>query len=915
MATDLLAVGPTSFDELQARFDRRPEQPNTSDPNKIHQHWKNFIEDVARSGEVRSISPADYDRVFQRLLGNTADLRGDNYQRNAWQSSGDHAKEYAEAKESNRLSAAWAILFSLRSGPRGRKPPDDRTRSGVFVPQFLRRPNHIHPDDIFEVYARCGGPADGIALVSGPRGSGKSQLLNDLASSAKAGPLSTAGISTHLKGGYLPLVVPSMDIGMAEDDAKKLSRDVIEEICVHAICHVQRVIPSRASATGSLLGETINEALLRFAHGLLLLARWCGVNLALFRLFTLLLLFVLGSTLILLKAPAVSWSATLQGGSDFGSQWGLGVIAGHFAGFLLGLLLVALATASAYRRVIVTWRQRKPAGRLGSVIALAPMAAFLALMVMLAYGLLLVCPTCNLPVLSGAAFVDFVAEQRVLLCLYLIQALIAVLGFAPLALWHRRHWGVHEMARLTPSATRLRAMAAASTLSIALVVATPLWCWTPPNDLAWAALAPMALPSLWMSVLAMPRYFIGLDTARRKLAQLQRRSEAIRDSGGIVASLHALLPEVEFRDLGQSTAALLQNELKELLADLGFAFERVLLFVDDVDVLPSSHYNDLMRIFRAATKVERVSVVMSVPTVFWHAYCSPRRNDIHSSVRDFWLLGSNELYVLASEWTQRTTQPLAKAVPLFDTMVANGSRPNESLILVSQVLVVPDTKPRATLDSQVPVPSDTKPPATLNVRVRNWLRDLLMTRSLILIARPPIDSRSNAPGDAFPQCLDWLLERVCSRWVFPFRGKPAPEQAPLRALVLAFGTSVREWLRFVERAIQHSALSGWETMRPVATQTITSAGELVAGHRIRVVETDSEWERCFATVLERDCMSEHMLDHDRRSKCHNGNCASTGAGPERGSKPAAVQTKRAHKRPRKRTTRSPPTPPVAPAPG
>jgi hypothetical protein len=889
MAADPGTGKPTTFEDLQAWFAQRPEQPDGADPDDVHQHWKSFIEDAARSGRVRSISNADCCRVFQRLLGNAADLGGDAYPQNAWTPDGDHAEEYRRADAANRLSAAWAILFSLRSGPR--KSPaalDGDASRRRFVPQFLRPPNHIHDVDIFDVYARRGGPADGIALVSGPRGCGKSQLLSDLASSARAGPQRTEGIGLQLKGGYLPLVVPSMDIGMAEDDAKRLTRDVIEEICIHAIRHVQRVVPERTAPTaGSLLGHTVNKALLRFGHDLLLLARWCGVNLALFRLFTLLMLFVLGSAMVLLKAPGVSWGATMQGASDFDSALGLGPLVGHFAGFLLGLLVVALTIGSAYRSALDALRRRTLGGRFDAFVSAAKMLAALAFLIALAYAIAYVC----LPQSAPESWSFGVDTLRPLLCLYAAHTLIALLGFFPLSLWHRRRWGVHEMTRLLPSVNRLRAMAATSALSIALLAITPLCCWTPPHDVAWALLAPMALPSLWMTVLAMPRYFIGLDAARSKLAQLQRRPETIRDAGSVVSSLRSVLPETEFRDLGQSTAALLQNELKDLLDDLGFAFERVMLLVDDVDVLPSLHYNDLMRIFRAATKAERVSVVMSVPTVFWHAYCGPRRTDIHSSVRDFWLLGSNRLYVLASQWNH-ARHPITRAVPLFDTVIADPSERTTSLILGSQVLLAP---------------AETKD-GPLDTKVRDWLSGLLMARSLIPLESPPPDPDTSKAYDPAPQCLGWLLDHVARKWTFRSRGRPAPDEVPLQALVVAFGNSIREWLRFVERAIQRGGLGGWETMRPIAHHSVTSTGRLASGHRIRLAETDKEWELCFATVLERDCLSEHMLDHDRHSKCNSGRCTCSDHPVAGGGASKVKRRQPTRKQARKRAPRKAPTP-------
>ena len=132
--------------------------------DRIDRYWS-LVEKCLHKNPNLTLDSSDYASLLQRMLGNF-----EAYPLvNAYAPGGE---EWRTCVESKALHRAIARLINLRpSGTAGGKP---------FNYKFLVPPDFSDLDNLFQLLAKREGIGDGFYLVSGPRGSGKSQLLRDM---------------------------------------------------------------------------------------------------------------------------------------------------------------------------------------------------------------------------------------------------------------------------------------------------------------------------------------------------------------------------------------------------------------------------------------------------------------------------------------------------------------------------------------------------------------------------------------------------------------------------------------------------------------------------------------------------------------------------------------------------------------
>ena len=100
-------------------------------------------------------------------------------------------------------------------------------------------------------------------------------------------------------------------------------------------------------------------------------------------------------------------------------------------------------------------------------------------------------------------------------------------------------------------------------------------------------------------------------------------------------------PEEDFREMD---TPFLQQAVKDLLRETSHALERVVILIDDVDVLPSDAFHSLLRLLRPLSKVPDLRCVVCVPIFMYDALSASKMGDLHSTVREVHVLGDPELF-------------------------------------------------------------------------------------------------------------------------------------------------------------------------------------------------------------------------------------------------------------------------------
>jgi hypothetical protein len=184
-----------------------------------------------------------------------------------------------------------------------------------------------------------------------------------------------------------------------------------------------------------------------------------------------------------------------------------------------------------------------------------------------------------------------------------------------------------------------------------------------PVVMAALVLYPHWFPDQRMEIWWLAVWAFGLVAANAQLAlpdwwELKSRCRGIQEElrrgaaepagfslGGFAEIARLVLPVSSDRpDYGNLETAFLEQEIKGLLRDCAAQFGRVIILVDDVDVLPTDKYGDLMRLLRPLCKVEGTWCLVSVPLPFYRLFRYGLGNDVQSTVQGVWVLGNSDLY-------------------------------------------------------------------------------------------------------------------------------------------------------------------------------------------------------------------------------------------------------------------------------
>jgi hypothetical protein len=113
----------------------------------------------------------------------------------------------------------------------------------------------------------------------------------------------------------------------------------------------------------------------------------------------------------------------------------------------------------------------------------------------------------------------------------------------------------------------------------------------------------------------------------------------------VTALARILLPQpAGLPDLRSMDSPFQHQQIKELLRRCAADFGRVVILIDDVDVLPSSEFHELFRLLRPMSKVTGVRCVVCVPLYFYYAIKAESLGDIHSTAQRCLVMGDPDLY-------------------------------------------------------------------------------------------------------------------------------------------------------------------------------------------------------------------------------------------------------------------------------
>ena len=133
------------------------------------------------------------------------------------------------------------------------------------------------------------------------------------------------------------------------------------------------------------------------------------------------------------------------------------------------------------------------------------------------------------------------------------------------------------------------------------------------------------------------------------LLQLAQRAQKEPADLALVGQLAALakmfLPVgVAGPDYQAMETPFLEQELKRLLHDCRVHFGRVIVLIDDVDVLPGEKHPELLRILRPVSKVRGATFLIAAPLHFFHLYRYASLNDVQSTVQNVIVMGDPKLF-------------------------------------------------------------------------------------------------------------------------------------------------------------------------------------------------------------------------------------------------------------------------------
>ncbi len=349
------------------------------------------------------------------------------------------------------------------------------------------------------------------------------------------------------------------------------------------------------------------------------------------------------------------------------------------------------------------------------------------------------------------------------------------------------------------------------------------WGWFP-TDGPWVGFAYVAA---LFGILA--AWLLLLPTARYQLANLRQLTTQIVDRTTAAAApaptapfplgeyVKALLPRYGDHELSNEAEARAQQGLQKVMRTLQRLFGRIVVWIDDVDILPSDKYSTVLRALRPLTKAGNgVVAIVAAPMSFYHAFKLKAPNDVHSSVRDAIVLAPKALFVSAAqafastEHAQKQGRRSTRRVFAPGSIMVDGSR----LALPSQVAI------RNAPDSQAPD------------------QGVFAIQLLRATSRLPL-----LPNVALHQstAVAWIVERDKSLF------DPHAQFKRINAL----GFSIREWKRHIERCLKG----------PVEEEALESGARDRFVEVDRLAETPGESYQCLLDTLRAEALAEAALDH------------------------------------------------------
>ncbi len=204
----------------------------------------------------------------------------------------------------------------------------------------------------------------------------------------------------------------------------------------------------------------------------------------------------------------------------------------------------------------------------------------------------------------------------------------------------------------------------AMAVSEAFLGAPPWMDWLDPRNSSLrliTGVAAIVVLVLALGMFLLPNWIGAYFSCQRLFLALRaRQDESAPDLpyiSNITTLIRAMVPHGDDNEpMDELSVPMLQNQMKKLLMTCVSAFGRVVILIDDVDVLPSEKFHELMRIVRPATKVPGVCCLISVPEYFYYEFYCARLGDLHSTVQEVYFLGDPILFRGHSERFESRTE-------------------------------------------------------------------------------------------------------------------------------------------------------------------------------------------------------------------------------------------------------------------
>jgi hypothetical protein len=176
----------------------------------------------------------------------------------------------------------------------------------------------------------------------------------------------------------------------------------------------------------------------------------------------------------------------------------------------------------------------------------------------------------------------------------------------------------------------------------------------------WAVVWLVVAGVIALNIFALPKWWYVHSYCNSLRLAIQGRAAndgaQVPEIPYVTSLLRALLPQPsELPEINELGTPFAKQQLKMLLKRCSTIFDRIIILVDDVDVLRSELYHKLLRVLRPFTKVDNVRCCVSVPAYLYDGFHLAERNDLHSTVRYMLLVG--DPYRYKKDEVDRTLEP------------------------------------------------------------------------------------------------------------------------------------------------------------------------------------------------------------------------------------------------------------------